>query len=372
MLWPATNIYEATHVGIYKTVLMIHQRGCRENSPGKKLGYLDKHRTCVASMPDFTALWRIQYPWPIAIIHMYDTYDIWNTVLWRLLTSKKHRQTSSRKKHTSPYIAKTLQLFATNLAMTSMPASCQGFHRSPITVSCQRMIDWGVQITSFVWYLGPILIHNQWLDFEGVILAVLKCGLVEKQRNPQEGKSFTNTLSFATCNRIPLSYKFQRRFRTSQDKGNATVRKLEVWVHWLSRSLVISLTLKKHDEWTSKPNIQSAQLESDLDILHWIFWPWHHLFPNITKHRVVKLSRKQNQNLSCWKPNILCIMQHFSLKLTSTMSLPTKKMRPSAPKRGHYTPWKPPRSARWAAQGHLRHPNPLVRQRPKAAENEAK
>lgn len=35
------------------------------------------------------------------------------------------------------------------------------------------MIDWGVQITSFVWYLGPILIHNQWLDFEGVILAVV-------------------------------------------------------------------------------------------------------------------------------------------------------------------------------------------------------
>ena len=194
-------------------------------------------------MPAFTALWRIQYPWPIAIIHMYDTYDIWNTIPLYCEDGALNKKQESRKTQTSPYIAKTLQLFATNLAMTSMPASCQGFHRSPITVSYQRVIDWGVQITSFVWYLGPILIHNQWLDFEGVILAVLKCGLVEKQRNPQEGKSFTNTWSFATCNRIPLSYKFQRRFRTSQDKGNATVRKLEVRVHWLSRSLVISLTL---------------------------------------------------------------------------------------------------------------------------------
>lgn len=282
-------------------------------------------------------------------------------------TARHHQE----KNHTSPYIAKTLQLFATNLAMTSMPASCEGFHRSPITVSCQRMIDWGVQITSFVWYLGPILIHNQWLDFEGVILAVLKCGLVEKQRNPQEGKSFTNTLSFAKCNRIPLSYKFQRRFRTSQDKGNATVRKLEVRVHWLSRSLVISLTLKQHKEWTSRPNIQSAQIESNLDILHWIFWPWHHSFPNITKQHLVKLSRNQNQNHSCWRPYIVYNATFF-LETDIYHEPKNQKKWGSRPEKGRLYPVATSQVSMLSDLRHLLHPNPLVRQRPTAVENEAK
>lgn len=212
---------------------------------------------------------------------------------------KKHRQTSSRKK---PHIA---------------------IHRQDTPVVChQPRDDVDACIMSGIpsEFNHSVMSAYDWLRRPNYILCVVfrshshsqpvigfwgcHFGSFEMWVGWKEGKSFTNTLSFATCNGIPLSYKFQRRFRTSQDKGNATVRKLEVRVHWLSRSLVISLTLKQHKEWTSRPNIQSAQIESRYSTLNFLT-----LAPFVPKHNQTTRGQtfKKPEPTSFWLKAIYCV-----------------------------------------------------------------